>query len=330
MDGELAAVGREKLSAAFDLRATIGSGQAFHWREVDGAFWGTVGDLPVRIWQDEAGRVSIDAAEVAAVERYFGLDHAMEQIWATFPAGDAVLERAQRFSPGLRLLRQPPWECLATFITSSMKKVSHIAAMSHALRLRFGAGQRLGGLEMFAYPTPEVLAGAGEEALRQLGLGYRAPFLARTAEMVASGDLDLAVPADPALTDAEALAYLCRAPGVGPKVASCVLLFAYGRWSAFPVDVWIQRILHRLYFPRRKKPPTLPELDRFSLEHFGPHRGYAQQYLFHYARLTRLLDEAPERGAPDRRITAVAPGRRRGPTNPASSGKAATPQNPVA
>jgi len=124
------------------------------------------------------------------------------------------------------------------------------------------------------------LAGTSEKELRACKLGFRAPYLLGTARILAAGEVDLSRLHQMSL--AEARAVLQGLPGVGPKIADCVLLFAYGFQDAFPVDVWIMKALQELYFPKRR--PKLPRLRHFSRTYFGPHSGYAQQYLFHYMR----------------------------------------------
>ena len=270
----------------FDLAATLGSGQVFHWRPVDGGFLGLIDRTPVFLRQPSPGRLEVSPGGASAAAAYLALDHDLDAITATFPADDEALARAVAYAPGLRLIRQPAWECLATFITSSLKQVPHISRISHTLRERFGDPVPLAGRILHTYPGPDALARAGEEELRRCGLGYRAAFLAATARLVADGRLELSFLTDPGVPDDEALARLTAAPGVGPKVASCVLLFAGQRLGFFPIDVWIERTLRELYFPRRRKFPA-GFLARFARRHFGPYRGYAQQFLFHHARTAR-------------------------------------------
>ena len=117
--------------------------------------------------------------------------------------------------------------------------------------------------------------------MRECGLGYRAAFLHRCAADIAEGRFDLTAVAG--MNDAAALQSLTRLHGVGEKIASCALLFAWERHAAFPVDVWVQRIIQRLYFPRARK-LTPERVRRFIISHFGPWGGYAQQFLFHWAR----------------------------------------------
>ncbi len=273
----------------FDLADTLGSGQAFHWLPHEGGFLGAIGDTPVFLRQPTPSTLEVTEGAESAVLDYLGLNHDFEAILASFPADDAALGRAIAHAPGLRVMAQPVWECLATFITSSMKQVAHIAAISHTLRRRYGQPVRLGPHTVHTYPTPEALASAGEAALRDCALGYRAKFLVQTAAAVAEGRLRLELLADPAVSDDEALAHLLSAPGVGPKVASCVLLFAGRRHGFFPVDVWIERMLRELYFPRARK-LTTARLTTFAHRHFGPWRGWAQQFLFHHARTGGALE----------------------------------------
>jgi N-glycosylase/DNA lyase len=140
---------------------------------------------------------------------------------------------------------------------------------------------------LYTYPTPAALAAAGEEALRACGLGYRAAFLHRTAAAVARGEVDLA--ALSSLSDHDARAALMRCHGVGAKIANCVLLFACERLAAFPIDVWIERVLHQFYFAKKRN-VTTARIEKFANTHFGPYAGYAQQFLFHLARMTKLRD----------------------------------------
>jgi N-glycosylase/DNA lyase len=183
---------------------------------------------------------------------------------------------------GLRLLRQDPWECLASFICSSTKQIVQIQQMVALLSRRYGEPLPVppGTDPAWSFPTVQRLAAASEAELRECKLGFRAPFLCQTARKVAAGEVDLArlpeMPLD------EARACLLALPGVGVKIADCVLLFAGGFQEAFPVDVWIIKALRELYFPHRR--PKLPRLRQFSRSHFGPYAGYAQQYLFHYMR----------------------------------------------
>ncbi len=277
----------------FDLEKTLDSGQVFHWEKSGGGFVGAIGDRGVFVEQaNDALKVRCGGTPQPArqrrplpevVARYFALDHPLAEICESFPK-DPVMNAARGFCQGLRIIRQPKWECLATFICSSMKQVAHIRQISLALRKRFGEELRIGDHPVYSFPSARRLAQTSEKQLRDCKLGYRAKNLLGTARLISSGQADLE--AWSALSDADLRKRLCALPGVGPKVANCVMLFAYERLRAFPIDVWIERVLRQHYFSRRKK-MTAQRLRAFSETYFGEHGGYAQQYLFHHARMAR-------------------------------------------
>jgi N-glycosylase/DNA lyase len=269
----------------FDLEKTLDSGQVFHWQKIGKGFVGTIGDLPVFV--EKAGdllKVRCGATPRGSVPgivaHYFALDHPLAKICESFP-DDPAMNMARFFCRGLRIIRQPKWECLATFICSSMKQVAHIRQISLALRRRFGDKRKTGDHVVHIFPRAERIAGATQNDLRKCALGYRAKYLLATARLVSSGKCDLK--GWSALPDIDLRERLCSLPGVGRKIANCVMLFAYERLRAFPIDVWIERVLKQQYFPRKKKITEL-RLREFSETYFGDHGGYAQQYLFHHAR----------------------------------------------
>jgi len=276
----------------FDLAKTLDSGQVFHWEKIDNGFVGTIRDRAVYVEQD--GTVlKVRCAETAPrlprrplpsmVAHYFALDHPLAEICASFP-DDPAMNAAREFCGGLRIIRQPKWECLATFICSSMKQVGHIRQISRALRERFGEARKIGNHVLHAFPSPQRLAATSEKELRECALGYRAKNLLATVRLVNSGAADLE--AWSALSDSELRRVLCELPGVGAKIANCVMLFAYERLGAFPIDVWIERVLREKYFPRTRR-LNAARLRAFTQEYFGQHGGYAQQYLFHHARTSK-------------------------------------------
>jgi N-glycosylase/DNA lyase len=149
------------------------------------------------------------------------------------------------------------------------------------LRKRYGERLPIFDGEVHAFPLPDRIAELTEQDLRKCALGYRAKNLLTTARLVTRGDAELEQWSS--LADEELRARLCELPGVGAKVANCVMLFAYERLRAFPIDVWIERVLKEKYFPRKRK-VTAQQLRAFSESYFGEQGGYAQQYLFHHAR----------------------------------------------
>ncbi len=269
----------------YDLAATLDSGQAFRWRPgADGAWRGVVCGRWVRLGADKVleAETALPQSDWRWLEDYLQVHVNLDVVLGTFPP-DAPLRAAVRACRGLRLLRQPPWECLATFILSSTKRIEHIRQIVERLCERFGEPVAVpaGEPPAFAFPTAERLARAGGSALRACGMGFRAPYLLEAARRVAEGRLELEAIGHLELD--EARARLCELPGVGPKIADCVLLFGLGFERAFPLDVWAQRALRRWYFNGRRV--RLAQLRAFAGTHFGPHAGYAQQYLFHFIRM---------------------------------------------
>lgn len=263
----------------FDLARTLDSGQVFHWETRGPGHVGAIGAKPVYV--EQRGQKLLFAGVTArTLAKYFSLDHPLAEICRAFPS-DPALTAARDFCRGLRIIRQPRWECLATFITSSMKQVAHIRQMSHTLRKRYGEPLPIFDEEVHAFPGPERIAALTEQDLRKCALGYRAKNLLATARLVANGQADLEQWSK--LSDDALRFRLCELPGVGAKVANCVMLFAYERLRAFPIDVWIERVLKEKYFPRKRK-VTAQQLRAFCETYFGEHGGYAQQYLFHHAR----------------------------------------------
>jgi N-glycosylase/DNA lyase len=267
----------------FDLAKTLDSGQVFHWEKIDTGFVGTIGDRAVYV--EQVGNViKVRSGETRALPKiiadYFALDHPLAEICASFP-DDSMMKAARKFCGGLRIIRQPHWECLATFICSSMKQVAHIRQISKKLRERFGDAHKIDKQIVYTFPSARRITDSSEKELRECALGYRAKNLLATARLVRSGAADLDAWA--ALSDVDLRERLCQLPGVGAKVANCVMLFAYERLRAFPIDVWIERVLKEKYFPRKRK-VTPQRLRAFSESYFGKHGGYAQQYLFHHAR----------------------------------------------
>lgn len=268
----------------YDLAATLSSGQAFRWRKTGGTWEGVVDSRWVSL-EGDGQRICATVAEPVAdwawLAHYLQLECSLDEVISSFPV-DEALRQAVKECHGLRLLRQDFWECLASFILSSTKQIVQIQQIVERLCERYG--ERLpvpaGAAPQFGFPRAERLAEIPEHELRKCGMGFRAPYLAETARMIARGELELNRLS--ALSLGAARAELMRLPGVGRKIADCVLLFAAGQPAAFPVDVWVLKILRELYFGGREVP--LREVIAFTETHFGPHAGYAQQYLFHWAR----------------------------------------------
>jgi len=280
----------------YHLDATLDSGQAFRWQRDQQGWVGVVGSHWVRLRADEFSITAETARPISDwtwLENYLQVHVDLAAVIRTFPE-DEPLRAATLACRGLRLLRQDPWECLASFILSSTKQIVQIRQIVSHLCERFGEPLEVGPMfpRVHGFPSPERLARASETELRACKMGFRAPYLLETARAIAGGQFQLEqLPAAPVES---ARRRLMELPGVGRKIADCVLLFAYGFQSAFPVDVWVMKALQQLYFPRRRV--SRKRLEKFTQTHFGPNAGYAQQYLFHYMRTARP-NPRPSRGS---------------------------------
>ena len=295
---------RLSLQQPLDLASSLESGQAHRWcrdgregADADGGWhWGVIYGNLIKIRPTEGdspgsprglelrSAPATDAEYMESLLRsYFRLEDDIEAIYRGITMDPRVAAMVRRYR-GLRLLRLEPWECLVSFICSSNSNMPRIHANVEAISEKFGRPVALDGHIRYTLPGPERLAEAGEVALRALGLGFRAPYVARAALAVAAGELDL-----------EALRYtpypeakvrLMELPGVGPKIADCVLLHSLDKMEAFPIDVWVRRALKEWYFQGQKAPPDWAMLE-WAQEYFRPYAGYAELYLFHGQRLRR-------------------------------------------
>lgn len=264
------------------LAETLDGGQAFRWRWIPAAeAWEGIWDRCVcRLQAGSDGvlrytvPVALSAGSGDVVARYLGAERSLDELTDRLPwRSDPVLAVALERWRGLRLLRQPFGETLFCFLCSATKQIVQIKQLAEAVASRFGpeivAGVR--GLPDWATLATEV----SESDLRACGLGFRARYVKQTAAVIAA-DPDL-LPRIEGTAYPEARALLMRLPGVGEKIADCVLLFGAGRWEAFPVDVWVLKAMARLYGLEGWAPP---QVARFGRTHFGDLAGYAQQVLF--------------------------------------------------
>jgi len=266
----------------FDIQKIADSGQCFRLNQEGDGWINIAGDNILRISCDSKG--SDDGTNSYLLDcskkefdtfwkAYFDLNDDYSKYRNAIPRKDKYLSSAADFGRGIRILRQDPWEMLITFIISQRKNIPAIKSSVEAICRNYG--RQIGesfGKPIYSFPSVRALAGADEKVLRNCSLGYRVPYIISASQMIESGALDLAKIAS--LTDEELLSELMRVKGVGIKVANCVSLFAYHRIDAFPIDVWIARVLEEQY--DNKFPYGL-------YEGFG---GVIQQYMFYYARST--------------------------------------------
>jgi len=280
-------------SKPFDLENTLSCGQLFRW-EKHGDWWFGIVERQVLKMRQVNNSLEFEGGGSGFVEEYFRLQDDLPHIISTI-CRDAFIKRAIEAFPGLRVVRQAPWECLISYICATYKNIPSIKGMITELSERFGEEVTFEDRVFHAFPEPEVLAHASEQELVSCRLGFRAKRVRQAARAVAENEVDFE-----ALRKAnymEAKNELLNLPGVGHKVADCVLLFSLDKLESFPVDVWIKRIVqdrYRHWFDAsfiirisRKNSLSPREYDKVSSlarDYFGEFAGYAQEYLFHFAR----------------------------------------------
>jgi N-glycosylase/DNA lyase len=260
----------------FDLEKTLSCGQVFRWREKSGTWSGVIENRVVVARQDRRNLYWNGATEEEIV-RYFSLDTDLPAILDAIDR-DPVIHHAITRSGGLRIVRQPPWECLASYIIATFTNIPSIKRRIGFLCEAFGEEIPYEKEPWYSFPGAESLANSRERLSGICRLGYRAAYLSDTADRVAA-DPEWAERVASCPYD-EARALLMEYKGVGRKVADCVLLFGFGRLCAVPVDVWIERILRNYYLDEEAGAMSYEFLRHFALDYFGEYAGYAQEYLF--------------------------------------------------
>lgn len=253
-----------------------------------------VGDRVLKVRQ-EGKAFEFQNTSESFVGHYFSLDHDLEQIGKEISKDDHVKAALKDFW-GLRLVRQDPWECLISFICATYKSVGAIRQMLLRLSIRFGERKVFEGSEFYSFPTSAELAGAALKDLESCGLGYRSKYVLETSKRIQAEGYDLG--ALRRMPREQAKGELCQFPGVGPKVADCVLLFSLDKLDAFPVDMRVKRLVLRYYGDHfhqgfagrlaKEESFSNSEYERissFGRNYFGKYAGYAQEYLYHYERV---------------------------------------------
>ena len=256
-------------NSCFDLARTLDCGQAFRWIQTGENEWHGVAfsrSLTLRQNGNEIEFIGTSEEDFENIWKpYFDLDRDYSAICERLKA-DSHLEKAVTECSGIRVLKQEPWEAICSFIISANNNIPRIKGIIDRLcRL---LGEHLGG-DDYAFPTPEAVAAAGIEGLAPIRSGFRAKYIIDAAEKISKGEIDFEKIYSSPLDDGRD--ELIKIKGVGEKVAQCALLYGFGKVDAFPVDVWVKRIMAEMY------PDGLPECT------VGV-RGIAQQYLFHWRR----------------------------------------------
>lgn len=278
----------------FDVRQILESGQVFRFEKItDQSYMLVAKQKVIKLAQhEESSSVMIYNTNISELDEvwshYLDINTNYAEIANTLSAKDEHMAKAVAFGQGIRILKQDPWEMLISFIISQNKAIPHIKECIKNISRQFGIpieDEDCNGY--YTFPTPEELKDATEEDLRACKVGFRAPYIIDACHKILNEEIVLN---DLYLISAEeAKEKLMSIKGVGPKIADCILLFAYSKMELFPTDVWIKRVVEGLYFEGREM--KLAEIQKFAKSYFGNLAGYAQQYLFFYGRENALFTE---------------------------------------
>ncbi len=281
----------------FALKDIFECGQCFRWnRRDDGSYFGVAFGRAISVYYEAEpdkteGMFIIKNCNEADFQKiwkkYFDLERDYGKIKSVLSENDEIMKTAVSFGAGIRLLNQDEWETLISFILSQNRNIPLIKKSIEEISRKFGKPiADADGNVCYAFPTPRALAALSEEDLADCRLGYRARYVLETAKVIAS-EPQLLYEMTKASYE-EAFSYLKKLCGVGPKVANCILLFSMEKYSSFPIDVWVRRLMSVLYGTDEN---NLKEIKECAEERFGELGGFAQQYLFYYARESGLGKE---------------------------------------
>ncbi|MGY5146037.1 MAG: DNA-3-methyladenine glycosylase family protein [Candidatus Nitrosopumilus sp. metabat.KBP569_Feb_25m_nospike.7] len=263
---------------SIDVDNSINSGQVFLWEKYGSDWYGINGQDILKINKNAAIK-SIQNSKTS----FFRKNDDMQEIIKSISKDKTVKEAIKQYE-GLRIFKQDPFQCMISFIISSNSNIQKIKNSLEKITKKFGEKVEIENKEFFLFPKPEKLANASIEGIKRCGVGYRAPFIKQAAEMVLSEKINFKHLEK--LDYKEAKKNICLIPGVGNKVADCILLFSLNKLEAFPLDTWMIKILEKYYSDEFKIETKTITQKQYEILHekivnyFGPYCGYAQQFLF--------------------------------------------------
>ncbi len=257
---------------SLNLAETFECGQCFRWNNnSDGSFRGVAFGKELTVRMENQTLILENSTEEDFKNLwhdYFDLDLNYDKIKQELCKGDKILSKAAEFAPGIRILKQDPWETLCSFLFSQKNTIPRIKAIISRFCQKFGEKCGSGDFA-YSFPSPQTVANLSVDDLTSTRCGFRAEFAIKAAQMVCDGEINFDEIKN--MSNDEARKKLITIKGCGPKIAECTLLYGMHRLDAFPIDVWIGRAMYKLY------PGKGPEI-------FGKYAGIAQQYIFYYSR----------------------------------------------
>lgn len=268
----------------FNLKYTLECGQCFRWNKIDeNTYIGVVKDRVLKVRQ-EGNKIFIKSDKEENLEKvvryYFDLDRDYEKLEKKIVLIDDNIAKAVKNTSGLRNLNQDFFEMLISYIISANNNIPRISKSVNEISKRYGKEIEFEGKKYYLFPTPDELKDVTIDEFRECGVGFRDKYIYKTVEKINNKEIDLE---QMQKLDTEKLkAALLSLMGVGPKVADCILLFSCARQEVFPIDVWVQRIMRRLYYNNEEVSKN--EILRYARENFGENAGIIQQHLFYNVR----------------------------------------------
>ena len=263
---------------SIDIDNSINSGQVFLWGKNDTDWYGINGQDVLKI--NKSGAIkSILNSKTDFFRKNDNISEIIKSI-----SKDKTVKKAVKEYEGLRIFRQDPFQCMISFIISSNSNIQKIKSSLEKITRKFGTKVKIEGKEFFIFPKPEKLVNASMNEIKSCGVGYRASFIKEAAKMVVLKKIDFEYLKK--CDYYEAKKNICLIPGIGNKVADCIMLFSLNKLEAFPLDTWMIKILEKYYsneFKIETKTITTKQYDILHekiVNYFGPYCGYAQQFLF--------------------------------------------------
>ena len=273
---------------SFDLVHIFECGQCFRWnKEDDGSYTGVFKNNVLNI-KEENGKIKFQGVCNGNIEEivkdYFDFDTDYTKIKETLSKVDIYLEESIKFGKGIRILNQELWEVLISFIISANNNIPRIKGIIERISKQYGKEIIYKGKAYYTFPTVDELSKASIEDLRKLGLGFRDKRVYETTQKIRQGEIDLNQIAK--IEDTNKIREILETlPGVGPKVADCILLFGLKRFEVFPIDVWVRRVMNDLYIKNEDETKVnKKEIENLAKTKYAELAGIAQQYLFYWRR----------------------------------------------
>lgn len=278
-----------KDAKSFELKDIFDCGQCFRWnKEIDGSYTGVFGNNVLNVSKQGKDVIFKGICEEnieTTCKKYFDLDRNYEEIKEKLSKIDEHMKKSIEYGSGIRILNQDLWETIISFIISANNNIPRIKGIIERISKKYGNEIIYNGKSYYTFPTVEQLSNVTVEDLRSLGLGFRDIRVYETTHMILDKKVDLKE-LEQEKDFNKVRETLLTLSGVGPKVADCILLFStLKRWEAFPIDVWVRRVMNELYIQNEDETKVnKTQIEKIAKEKFGDLAGIAQQYLFYWKR----------------------------------------------